>query len=144
MRSLLLVSLLILNTTVLFSQNKGKIRVMIQGLKNNMGLIGVRIYNQPEGFPSEKMKALQELYVKPVNGEAVLEFSDLNFGTYAIGCIHDENDSKDMDRNFIGIPKEGFGTSNNPKVLFGPPSFKEAKFELREEIHIVIIKMVYF
>lgn len=140
----LLFCLLLINTIEMAGQEKGTLHIIIKGLRNNEGLVGIRIYNQALGFPSDKTKALQETYVNPLNGEATLELSDLNYGNYAIGCIHDENNSKDLDRNFIGIPKEGFGTSNNPKAIFGPPSFNDAKFELKEPLRVIIIKLVYF
>lgn len=126
------------------SQSNGKIKVIIDGLRNNAGTVGIRLFDQAKGFPSEAGKALKEFFVNPINGEAILEINNMTYGIYAIGCMHDENNNKIFDTNFFGIPKEGFGTSNNPKALFGPPSFNDAKFELREGIVVIIIKMVYF
>jgi uncharacterized protein (DUF2141 family) len=45
--------------------------------------------------------------------------------------MHDENSNKDMDQNKIGIPKEGFGFSNNARISLGPPSFDKVKFEIQ-------------
>ncbi|MDX2279788.1 MAG: DUF2141 domain-containing protein [Saprospiraceae bacterium] len=126
------------------SQNKGTIKVVVYGLRNNSGQVGIRIFNKPEGFPSDGAKVLKEIFVKPANGEATFELPNWSFGTYAIGSIHDENGNKDLDKNFIGIPKEGFGTSNNPNMTFGTPSFKTASFGLNQPESTVKIKMVYF
>jgi uncharacterized protein (DUF2141 family) len=46
--------------------------------------------------------------------------------------VHDENDNKKMDTNFIGIPKEDFGCSNNATGFMGPPKYEDAKFMLEE------------
>jgi uncharacterized protein (DUF2141 family) len=35
-----------------------------------------------------------------------------------------------LDKNFVGVPKEGYGASNNPKKKMGPPTFEEANFQL--------------
>jgi len=43
-----------------------------------------------------------------------------------------------VDKNFLGIPKEGYGFSNNVKAIFSAPLFDEAKFELNETIDIKI------
>jgi len=43
----------------------------------------------------------------------------------------------------MGIPKEGFGFSNNPKMTFGPPSFEKTIFNLNESI-VKKCKPVYF
>ena len=47
-------------------------------------------------------------------------------GNYALAAIHDENRNARLDRNFIGIPKEGFGFANNPPVRFSAPPFQAA------------------
>jgi uncharacterized protein (DUF2141 family) len=143
MKSLLLIFFLIVCSSAGISQERGKIKIIVKGFRNNNGLVGLRIFNQSAGFPSDKRKALKEIYVPIVNGEAVVETPELEYGNYGIGCIHDENSNQTLDSNFLGIPKEGFGTSNNPRTLFGPPSFKDAKFELKEDVHVIIIQMVY-
>jgi len=62
----------------------------------------------------------------------------------AVSVMHDENDNGKMDSNFLGIPLEGYATSNNvPHSMSGPPRFKDAEFEIRETPAIVQIKMLY-
>ena len=41
------------------------------------------------------------------------------------------------------IPKEGGGASRNPKVRFGPPSYKEAAFSLRVARAVVPVRLRY-
>lgn len=129
-----------------FGQNKnqGVIKVTVEGLRNNTGQVGIRIFDEEEGFPSDREKAVKEIFVKPINGQAGFEISGWDFGIYAIGAIHDENSNKEFDKNFFGIPSEGFGTSNNPKITFGPPSFKQASFNFNQSTLSLNIKMVYF
>ena len=65
----------------------------------------------------------------------------LPFGKYAITIFHDVNDNEELDTNFIGIPKEPYGFSNNPKSSFGPPGFDDAVFEFEKdgyEIEIIL------
>lgn len=143
MSRLFIAVLLVINFHGVPAQEKGKVRILLKGFRNNNGMVGLRIFNQTLGFPSDRTKALLEFYVPVVNGEALVETTLLEYGTYAVGCIHDENNNKELDSNFFGIPKEGFGTSNNPKIRFGPPSFRDAKFELKEGLHVLIIQMIY-
>ena len=67
--------------------------------------------------------------IKAVNGELVYRFEDLPPGTYAVQVMHDENDNGKLDSNFLGIPSEGYGFSNNPRVM-RRATFEEARFEL--------------
>ncbi len=71
-----------------------------------------------------------------------VSFEDIKPGTYAINVFHDENSNKKMETNFIGIPVEGYGFSNNPR-LFGPPTFNKTKFIFKEATLTLDIKMNY-
>ena len=48
-------------------------------------------------------------------------------GSYAIQAYHDENDNLTVDRNFLGLPNEAIGFSNNAPMRFGPPHFEDAE-----------------
>ena len=50
----------------------------------------------------------------------------------------DANENEKLDTNFLGIPKEQFGFSNDAKGSFGPPSFESASFEVTQSKKIVI------
>lgn len=68
----------------------------------------------------------------PIHGrEATCVFTGLANDVYAICAFHDENDSGDIDKNFLGIPTEEWCTSRNAHAFFGPPSFGSADFVYR-------------
>jgi uncharacterized protein (DUF2141 family) len=72
------------------------------------------------------------------NRSCSVVFKAVPTGTYAISYIHDANNNGEMDANFMGIPKEDYGCSNNAKGFMGPPKWEDAKFELTKPIEIVI------
>jgi uncharacterized protein (DUF2141 family) len=74
-------------------------------------------------------------------GEVEVVFENLPAGDYAISILHDVNKDGKMNTNFMGIPKEGYGFSNNVMGTMGPPSFEKAKFKLSSEK--VVIRMRY-
>lgn len=101
--------------------------VNINNIKGDKGAIRVALFNQEDQFLKTAFKG-QEV---TVSGSSVsLTFENLPAGKYAISVMHDENANDELDSNFIGIPKEGFGFSNNAKSTFGPPKFEEASFEV--------------
>lgn len=65
-------------------------------------------------------------------------FSDVPEGEYAISIFHDKNMDEELNTNFIGIPKEPYGFSNNPMAMFGPPSFEKCLFAVKEDMSITI------
>ncbi|QYJ85133.1 DUF2141 domain-containing protein [Shewanella mesophila] len=76
--------------------------------------------------------------MKPVTAhQHALVFTDLKPGEYAIKVIHDENDNNKLDSNFLGVPSEGYGFSNNAGE-FGPASYQQAKFSLNGDTTITI------
>lgn len=75
-----------------------------------------------------------ELYTEmSADGTATLTFSGVAPGTYAIVVIHDENGNGEMDTNFLGIPREPGGFSNNAPARMGPARFSEAAFEVGDD-----------
>lgn len=121
----------------------GRITVKVTGLRSNSGEVRVHLYNSRDGFPSNPQKAIATMVSTIKNAEADLFFTDIPFGDYAISVLHDENGNKKMDLNWLMIPKEGIGASNNPRLTFGPPSFNDAKFRLDSEELTVKIKVSY-
>ena len=108
----------------------GTITIKITGLRSANGNLLVALFNAKKGFPGKYENALKQTNVTAAGSEHVAVFSDVPFGTYAVAVRHDENGNGKLDTNFLGMPKEGVGTSNNPKSKFGPPSFDDASFRL--------------
>ncbi len=112
--------------------------VNMKGFKSDQGMAAVALYNQPDTFPTKPEKALVKLRVPVAKGVAKAEFKNLPPGTYAISVFHDINNNNKMDANFIGIPNEQTGASNDAKGKMGPPAFKDAKFALTGDQSILI------
>jgi uncharacterized protein (DUF2141 family) len=72
--------------------------------------------------------------------KAVWTVENLPFGDYAIKFYHDENGDNACNTNFLGIPSEGYGFSNNAKAFFGLPSFDKAKFTFDSTGMVVMIR----
>ena len=104
------------------------LEVKIDNIKNDNGDILIGLYDDGNNFPR---KTSDGRIVKASKDGVTVAFHDLKPGLYAITVLHDENSNKDMDQSKIGIPKEGFGFSNNARASFGPPSFDKVKIELQ-------------
>ena len=71
-----------------------------------------------------------------------LHFTGLAPGTYAIALFHDANGNGRLDTRF-GIPVEGFGFSNNPRLRFGPPGFDAARIVVRDGASSATVNLRY-
>lgn len=74
-------------------------------------------------------------------GETVISLKDVPAGTWAVLAYQDENGNGELDRNFIGIPKENYGFSRDAASKFGPPGFEDAAIEVREGTTVAPIRL---
>ncbi len=119
---------------------KAKLIVKITGLKNDQGTVKVALCNSKENYKNNR-SPFKAAIIKIENNQAVAVFENLTPGSYAIKAFHDENDNDDFDTNFLGIPSEDYGFSNNVRGLFGPPSWDSAKFQLNKAEQIIEINL---
>ena len=108
------------------------IHVEIAGLRNDKGQVLCALYSSPEGFPKDSKKAFAHASSAISNGRAACDFPGIASGTYAVSVFHDENSNGKLDTNFMGIPREGVGASNNAKGHLGPPKFRDASFRFAD------------
>ena len=110
------------------SSSAATLRVTVEEVRQGAQPVRVLLFNSPDSFPDEE-KHFKVLATKAAQGVAVVEFTDLDPGTYAIMAYHDENENTRLDRTLGMWPSEGYGLSLNP-ILFGPPAFRETAFKL--------------
>jgi uncharacterized protein (DUF2141 family) len=79
----------------------------------------------------------------PINGVIHIKIENLYEGAYAMMLYHDENRSYDFERNFLGIPMEGFAFGNNAKPHLGAPKFQEAAITLKESDVVQQVNVLY-
>src|SRR5260221_394417 len=110
-----------------------KLVVEVSGFRNDVGQLLLRVYGSEAGFPTDGTRALRQVTQTIKGGRAIVELEDLAFGRYAIGCVHDENRNGTLDRNLLGIPKEGVCASNDARGRRGPPTWNDARFDFKED-----------
>ena len=104
------------------------IHVEVVGLRNNDGQVSCALYKSADGFPKVKEKAMAHVLAPISERKAACDFPGIAPGTYAVSVFHDENSNGKLDTNFLGIPREGVGASNDAKGHRGPPKFGAAAF----------------
>ena len=126
-----------LSMILLLSQHAvaANLTVNISDVEQGKGHLMIALYATKEDYQSGKVSFHSK--IKAVNGKEVAVFENLPDGEYAIKMYQDENDNDKMDFNIMGIPKEGYGFSNNVG-MFGAPDYKEAKFTVKENTVIEI------
>ncbi|MCB2079226.1 MAG: DUF2141 domain-containing protein [Novosphingobium sp.] len=102
----------------------GKLGVNVTGLHSTRGKLVACLWRDNKGFPSCEKSTTARRMVVPVNATTMqIAFPEVVPGTYAVTIHHDEDGNGKMQHNFIGMPKEGVGVSNNPG---GMPGFTKS------------------
>ena len=104
------------------------VSIAVEGLRNSSGVVALTLY--PDD-PARFLKPRGSLYVTQVNARAGFAQTCIYVpapGAYGIALYHDENANGKIDRNGLGIPNEGFGFSNNPRIFLSAPSFAKVRF----------------
>jgi uncharacterized protein (DUF2141 family) len=123
--------------------SEGIIQVEIDGLRSDKGEVRCALYKSAQGFPKDP-NAAQASVVSSASGKhGVCEFTAVKPGTYAISVYHDENSNGKLDTNFLGIPKEGVGASNDAHGHMGPPKFSDAAFPFTGDRLQLVIHIQY-
>jgi uncharacterized protein (DUF2141 family) len=127
------------------SAGAATLTVHVTGVRNAKGQIRAALYQGAKGFPNDASQAIQTQAadIDPQALSAQIVFKDLHEGVYAVSVFHDENMNQKLDKNFMGMPKEGYGASNNPKKKMGPPSFEETNFQSNGTDQSLEIKLIY-
>jgi len=119
-------------TTFAFAQSSScpGIHVKVLDIRNSTGTVDCALFDSPDGFPIEALlSAMNVMVIKVRNTRARCDFEDIPPGTYALAVFHDENMNGKLDTNWLGIPTEGYGFSNDVKALLSAPSFSAASFQ---------------
>ncbi len=120
----------------------GSLVVSIDGFRNDRGHARVAVFDQPSGFPGQE-HALRGTAAKIAGGRVEVRFDSLPVGIYAVAMYHDENDDGVLNKGLFGVPREGYGVSNNVVHARRAASFEEAEIRLEGELTTVEIHVHY-
>ncbi len=120
--------------------NAAELQLTINNIKTTDGAIMIALFNQAQhaDFPYQ-IKQAHTLKIPAQLEQITASFSELENGRYAVACYHDENANAQLDMNWLGIPQEAYGFSNDAQAqVLGTPSFEQAAFDLTETVSLAI------
>jgi len=127
----LILSIALVFSSFIFAQNTNgiSIEITIDNVTSNEGKVILGLHTSDTFMVAQGVKSAES---KITDGKVTVTFEGVQPGTYAIIALHDVNENGRMDFEANGMPKESYGTSNNP-MAYGPPQFSESKFEVGNE-----------
>lgn len=119
----------------------GTLTIRVTNVRNAKGLVHAEACPQASFL---KEDCVHGASVPAREGVTVIVLHGVPAGTYAVQAFHDENSNKKVDRNFLGIPREGVGFSNDAPIRLGPPKWADAKFDFNGNDQTIQLKTRYF
>ena len=123
-------------TAITASAQNVTLTIKITGIEKLVGKVRVGIYNNAANFPIEG-KELKHVIIDVTAKTLTCTFT-VPAGYYAVAMYQDENSDGKINKNFLGIPQEKYGFSNNVKPTVSEPSFDETKINLTKNMTIEI------
>jgi uncharacterized protein (DUF2141 family) len=137
MKKIIFIIVIVLLSVVAIAQ-QNTLSVSISGIIDVKGNIYVYLYTSEEGFPMEIEQAISFKKIRLTKTSVTTNFYKLKKGTYAVSVYHDIDSNGKINQNFLGIPKEPVGVSNNAKGFMGSPKYEDAKFNISKNKSINI------
>lgn len=104
----------------------GTVTVEVDNVRNAKGHVHVDLC-PADRFLKDDCQWAGDAPARP--GRVTVAVTGVPAGRYAAQVFHDENDNHKVDRNLLGIPREGIGFSNDAPIRLGPPKFADAAFD---------------
>jgi len=115
--------------------------VKVTGIIGKKGIIEFGLFDNPDKYASVG-GTCRKIRIQNTGNEVSATFQDLPEKKYGVCIYHDENSNDKCDKNFFGIPTEGYGFSNNKKPLFTIPSFDDCAIKVNSD-RLISIKILY-
>jgi uncharacterized protein (DUF2141 family) len=112
--------------------------VVVTNSRSNKGKMHFALFDSPKGFTDNAIDG-GAVVIKDRKAEWMIK--KLKPGEYAIACYHDENGDGKFNQNFIGIPLENYGFSNEARAGLGPPSWKKVVFTVKPGANRHVIRI---
>ncbi|MGB3298720.1 MAG: DUF2141 domain-containing protein [Phormidesmis sp.] len=115
----------------------------VNELRNQDGKVCIALFDTQAGFPDDDTQAVCNQCFA-IDAIPLTVSFEIPYGSYAISILHDENEDGELNTGLLGIPQEGIGFSNDPRIIKGTPSFETTQFEFSKESSAVEITIKYF
>lgn len=137
---------LILSAIILLSTNGASAQEVVQGQNLTINVSGAKVKKgqimlavcRQDEFLKSGCTFAKIIKVTDLKNKIVV-FENLPANTYAVQMFHDLNNDGKLGANFMGIPNEPIGFSNDAKIKFGPPKFEDAAIVFNKSTSINMI-----
>lgn len=115
--------------------------ITVKNVKSSKGLVTVDLHDDNPDTWLKKGARLGRVRVPAVEGETKICLPVEKPGTYAFALYHDRDGNKKLNKNWIGLPSEPYGVSNDAPIRLGPPSHKDAALQVTGPLTVAVVTL---
>ncbi|PKB14149.1 uncharacterized protein (DUF2141 family) [Novosphingobium kunmingense] len=119
------------------------IHVSVSGVRSSNGLVAVTVYADDRSRFLVKRGSVGVMRMPAQQGETRGCVYLPGRGVWALAIYHDEDGDQQFDRSGIGLPREGYGFTNNPSTVVGLPSFASVRLSVPKPGLLTRIRVKY-
>ena len=117
------------------------LKLIIEHLASPSAPVIVGIYRSKHKFLSKESR-LKEYTFIPKGNTLTVYIADIDYSEIAVAIYQDMNSNGKFDKNFIGLPKEGYAFSNNFKPTIKAPDYDDCKFNYDSTSCIISMHLI--
>ena len=114
--------------------------VKVEKVSPRGGDIRAAVYTSAT-YPLDNADPVIDGVVPARPGETIVTMSGIKPGEYAVKVFQDFNRNGEFDMNWLGLPLEKYGFSNDAKPAFSEPSFDATRIELHPGANVIVIHL---
>lgn len=137
MKRNIIVVVLIISSFWGYGQEVHNLTLKVTNIQKVVGDISIALFDNGDEFPGHA-NCYIGINLPVSSNELTYVFKDIPSGTYAIALYHDIDKNGELNANWIGIPREPYGFSNDAMGTMGPPKFEDAGFVVKSNMETII------
>jgi uncharacterized protein (DUF2141 family) len=135
-----LVALLALIVAPAWAGQLASLTVKVERVSPRGGDVRLALYDQAS-WPNDDADPVADLVVPATAPETIATFKGVKPGVYGLKLFQDENRNGRFDFNWLGLPAERYGFSNDAHPFFSEPGFSRARFKLSAGANTITVHL---
>lgn len=114
--------------------------VKVEKVSPRGGDVRAAVYTSAN-YPLDNADPVIDGVVPAKPGETIVTMTGIVPGEYAVKVFQDFNRNGEFDMNWLGLPLEKYGFSNDARPTFSEPPFDATKFQLHSGTNVIVIHL---
>lgn len=114
--------------------------VRVENIDKKGGDLHVALYDEAS-WPNDDAKPVADMVVPAVPPETIVAFKDIAPGVYGVKTYQDANRNGKFDQNWLGLPLERYGFSNDARPVLSSPGFDKTRFAVSDGKNAIVIHL---